>query len=511
MQRTKHLLLSLSAFTLLLPVSAIGATVSFSSHTQGCSDLCGGGPTLPYSHADLNNDGREDLVWIDRPVMGAVNAFYVNMSTGDGTYAAPVAYQTPQGSDAFLNTLAIGDFNNDGKADVAVFVEDGTVYLYLNKGNGALALGGSFASGATDPSVLASAADINRDGNTDLLFVNGGELEVWFGNGKGGFTAGPFTPVNGDQAVLGDFDGDGNVDVALGDTANFYTEHVLYGDGTGHFLKTLTITAPTSSSNPNPFTVFSAIDVNSDGRTDLVAAQPGANVKYISVYYGNVARTFANRTTIPLARCAGGAVAAADVDGNGFNDLLPLENDCNSTNVFSATHYVDVLTRNPNSSYNKDQTIFSSPTIDGEIYGIPAPPIVLRGDLNTKPDVAVVQCADNGCFSYTTTTLLNTTSGSFPSCAAPNAFKGVNVCSPASGTAVSSPVAFKVGAAGPITMRDVEVWVDGSKLAEQLDGFSNYTFLDHSLSLSPGSHKVTIFAAGIDQSLQKKSFTLSVK
>ncbi len=511
MHHAKRLLGFLFVFALSLPVVAAGATVSFSSHAQGCFDLCGGGPTIPYLHADLNSDGREDLVWIYYPAMGGFSTFFVQLSNGDGTYAAPVGYETPQGNNTTLNTLAIGDFNNDGKADVAVFAADGTVYLYLNKGNGALASGGSFASGATDPAVAAVAADVNRDGNTDLLFANSGELEVWFGNGKGGFTPGPFTPVNGSGAVLGDFDGDGNVDVALKDTANFYTEHVLYGDGTGHFLKTVTITAPNSSASPNPYTVFSAIDVNSDGRTDLVAAQPGANVKYISVYYGNAARTFASRTTIPLARCAGGAVSAADFDGNGINDLLPLEEDCNSTNVYSATHYVDVLTRNSNSSYNKDQTIFTSPTIGGEIYGIPAPPIVLRGDLNTKPDVSVVQCTDGGCYAYTTTTLLNTTSGGFPSCSAPNAFEGVNVCSPASGTAVSSPVAFRVGAGGPITMRDVEVWVDGKKLAEQLDGFSNYTFMDHSISLSPGSHKVTIFAAGIDQSLQKKSFTLSVK
>lgn len=60
-------------------------------------------------------------------------------------------------------------------------------------------------------------------------------------------------------------------------------------------------------------------------------------------------------------------------------------------------------------------------------------------------------------------------------------------------------------------MRDVEVWIDGKKLAEQLDGFSNYTFLNHSLSLVKGSHAVTIYAAGWDQSLQKKSFTMNVK
>jgi hypothetical protein len=76
---------------------------------------------------------------------------------------------------------------------------------------------------------------------------------------------------------------------------------------------------------------------------------------------------------------------------------------------------------------------------------------------------------------------------------------------------VASPVSFKVGAAGQVPMRDMEVWVDGKKAALQVGGFSNYTFLNRSLSLSAGTHAVAIFAAGWDQSLQKKTFTLNVK
>ena len=94
--------------------------------------------------------------------------------------------------------------------------------------------------------------------------------------------------------------------------------------------------------------------------------------------------------------------------------------------------------------------------------------------------------------------------GSFPSCAPPNTFEGINLCSPIAGATVTSPVSFKVGAAGQVPMRDVEVWVDGKKVALQVDGFSRYTFLNRSLSLSPGTHAVTVFAAGWDQSLQKK-------
>jgi hypothetical protein len=60
-------------------------------------------------------------------------------------------------------------------------------------------------------------------------------------------------------------------------------------------------------------------------------------------------------------------------------------------------------------------------------------------------------------------------------------------------------------------MRKVEVWVDGNKRVEQSDGFSHYTYLNRSLSLRPGSHAVTVFAAGWDNWLESKSFTLDVK
>jgi hypothetical protein len=83
------------------------------------------------------------------------------------------------------------------------------------------------------------------------------------------------------------------------------------------------------------------------------------------------------------------------------------------------------------------------------------------------------------------------------------------VCSPTGSP--TSPVAFHVGAAGQVPMRKVEVWVDGTKEVEQLDGFSHYSFLDKSISLTPGSHKVTIFAAGWDNWLEEKTYTLSVK
>jgi hypothetical protein len=222
------------------------------------------------------------------------------------------------------------------------------------------------------------------------------------------------------------------------------------------------------------------------------------------VFYGNSSRTWNTHAAVPLPHCTGGFATAADVNGDGINDLIVGEADCDN-NPNQGNAYITVLTRNRNSTYNPEQLIHTS----GRVDSIAA----IRGDRNTRPDIVAHNCG-NPCRSVldsNTVLLLNNTPGSFPSCAPPNTFEGINLCSPIASTAVSSPVSFAVGAAGKVIMRDVEVWVDGKKLALQLDGFSHYTFLNRSLGLAAGSHAVAIYAAGWDQSLQKKTFTLKVK
>jgi hypothetical protein len=477
------LLLALTSLPCTLPA----ATVSFSQKTVTFPD--GDAPYVTAT-ADFNNDGREDLASFIYPVQsGGVGIFVVRLSTGDGTYAAPKQYTLPNG-DTFVGMTA-GDFNNDGSADLAVSGLN-SIYVYVNDGKGNLTV---LRTLATPTGGQAAAGDFNHDRLMDLAYVANGGLHILFGDGKGGFTQGPVTPVNweGEPLLVGDYDGDGMADIAWGDYVNYTTATVLYGDNTGHFVPKY-VTASEK-------VIFTTGDVNSDGRTDLIGS-PG-QAKHIDIFYGNVARTFANHTTVALKGCATNVASAVDVDGNGINDLMVLESICGTPGGYSST--VGVLTRNSNASYNPEQTIYTASTqYGGIVYG----PVAMRGDRNSKPDIAFGVCSDPECLGTNFQILLNTTSGNFPACAPPNAFEGINVCSP--GSSASSPVAFHVGAAGQVPMRKVEVWVDGTKKVEQLDGFSRYSFLDKSISMTPGSHKVTIFAAGWDDWLEQKTFTLSV-
>jgi len=476
------------ALAWVFTTAVFGSSVSFSKKFLPMPDM--------IWHADLNGDGREDLV-----TGNTQGGFDALLSTGDATYGSPASYTSPKGADIFL--LALGDFNSDGKADVVAVGTDRAIHLFRNNGTGKFSQSAAFQIKNVISLNDIAVADFNRDGDMDIAFINGPNLIVWFGNGRGGFTVGPTTPINNNDPdssylMLGDFDGDGRADLAIGERTTFDSMEVLYGDATGHFPVKRLIETSDSSVH------FNASDVNGDGKMDIIGSQFEDKGHSLAVFYGNSSRTWNTPAAIPLVHCTGGFASAADVDGDGINDLIVGEADCDN-NPDQGNAYITVLTRNRNSTYNPEQLVHTS----GRVDSIAA----IRADRNTRPDIVAHNCG-NPCRSVldsNTVLLLNNTPGSFPSCAPPNAFEGINLCSPTASTAVSSPVSFAVGAAGQVIMRDVEVWVDGKKLGLQLEGFSHYAFLNRSLSLSAGSHAVAIFAAGWDQSLQKKTFTLKVK
>jgi VCBS repeat protein len=275
----------------------------------------------PFSakHADLNNDGREDFV--DRNGNGG---FDVVLSTGDGTYGSPVSYTLPGGADAQFFT--VGDFNGDGKADLVFLGTDNAFHLFLNNGSGTFSQSAAFPVSNVISINDVAAGDFNYDGIMDIAFTNALKLTVWFGNGKSGFTVGPTTPINNtDYLMLGDFDGNGYADLAIGDRTNYDSVEVLYGDGTGHFPARSFI----QTSGGGRYE-FSAADVNSDGKMDIIGSQFYPSVHTVSIFYGNAGRTWTKGSTIPLLHCSASSAMAEDVNGDGINDLIVGEADCNN-------------------------------------------------------------------------------------------------------------------------------------------------------------------------------------
>jgi hypothetical protein len=160
--------------------------------------------------ADLNNDGREDLITTCGSGSGN-GQFAVNLSTGDGVYAPQVCYSLPSGQ---AYSIAVGDVNSDGNLDLIVANGTNTFCEYLNNGKGSFHLQASFQTTAPIYSIVA--ADANHDGKMDLIWtgINDQKLFVYFGNGDNGFTVGPTSTLNiQGRLAIGDFDGDGKVDI----------------------------------------------------------------------------------------------------------------------------------------------------------------------------------------------------------------------------------------------------------------------------------------------------------
>src|SRR5207302_9913728 len=198
---------------------------------------------------------------------------------------------------------------------------------------------------------------------------------------------------------------------------------------------------------------------------------------------------------------ASAILAVADVNGDGVPDLILNES---ASSSLTSPRFISVKLGNGDGTVKPEQDIYSSNFFFTD-------PVVLRGNPDTKPDLLIRQTNQpNFALAGDVVTLLNTSTGNFPGCAAPNAFTGINVCSPGA-TAASSPVHFSIGAAGQTQMRKIEVWVDGVKNTEQLiKNFSNYAFLDADLNIADGTHSVEVFAAGWDNLLQHSAFSLTV-
>jgi len=179
--------------------------------------------------------------------------------------------------------LVIADFNGDGKPDVATAnLQDfsgGNVSILLGNGDGTLQPHRNFSLGIIAPYWM-TGGDFNQDGNVDLAFANPsliGRVGVMLGNGHGGFspiktyTAGPGSIF----VTTADLNGDGHQDLIVANIgANNVAGHtvcVLLGKGDGTFQA-----QSTYNTGNAPHSVAVA-DLNGDGVPDLAVANQGDN------------------------------------------------------------------------------------------------------------------------------------------------------------------------------------------------------------------------------------------
>jgi autotransporter-associated beta strand protein len=333
-----------------------GIFVSGATHPTGYS---------PYSVTvgDFNGDGKPDLAVANE---GSHNVA-VLLGNGAGGFAAPTTF-TSGGSSPY--SVTVGDFNGDGKPDLAVAnLGSNNVAVLLGNGAGGFAAPTTFASGGSQP-MSVTVGDFNGDGKPDLAVANFGShnVAVLLGNGAGGFAAPTTFASGGSQPMsvtVGDFNGDGKPDLAV---ANFGSHNVavLLGNGAGGFAAPTTFAS--GGDYPSSVTVG---DFNGDGKPDLAVANAGSH--NVAVLLGNGAGGFAAPTTFASGGYSPSSVTVGDFNGDGKPDLTVAN--YNSNNVA-------VLLGNGAGGFAAPTTFAS---------GGSQPMSVTVGDFNGdgKPDLAV--------------------------------------------------------------------------------------------------------------------------
>ena len=250
---------------------------------------------------DVNGDGKADIVELN----SASATITTLLGNGDGTFQAGVS--SPSGGPG--TRMVMKDFNHDGKLDI-VTCQGYSLDMLQGNGDGTFRLSGTYYVGAYANDI--DAGDVNHDGFDDICTASssyGGTTQLLLNDGHGGFlpTRNLAIGPTGYHIRMADVNGDGNVDLV---EQGFSTEDVLLGAGDGTFR-----TTPYVGLGILP-TDVQVGDVNHDGMADLVVTD-GRNV---SLYLGNATGAYSNPTIIPVAGAS--AVQLGDVNNDGNPDVV---------------------------------------------------------------------------------------------------------------------------------------------------------------------------------------------
>jgi VCBS repeat protein/centrosomal CEP192-like protein len=426
------------------PVRRPAAAVAFAPE-PGVSPLAGAAVV-----GDFNGDGILDLV-VGQNFNNQTGSLSFYRGLGNGTFAAPVT----SASTLPVFSLMAGDFNNDGKLDVVIGTFDPNAFQaeavpFLNTGTGHFVQKAPVGSG--DDGWLSGVADVNGDGNLDILFEGEAEgtgaVEVFLGNGTGTFTYKSEAYQNNYDAApigIGDFNGDGKLDMAVTD---FDQIDIYLGNGDGTFQPFVPYSCyPCGGS-------ITAADLTGDGKLDLIVGE-------LTVLLGNGDGTFT--PGFAYSPSGSGFNAVGDFNGDGKLDVLTV-----GFNVSVFLGNGDGTFQNPTTSgsFTTGGTVaaFGDFNRDGQLdvvnWGNPSDQIGLQTTLGLTPSSLGFSSIKIGSTSKSqTVTLTNVSSHSLPissialTGADPGDFIEHNTCGAGlrAGATCTISVAFKPTVTGTLT------------------------------------------------------------
>ncbi len=340
----------------------------------------GSGPTS-VAVGDFNADGRLDLA-----VANYGNNVAILLGNVGGTFQAAVNY----GVGNVPVSLAVGDFNADGRPDLAVVNQDSNnVSILLGNANGTFQGAVNYGVGSYPSSV--AVGDFNADGKPDLAVVNAdNNVAILLGNVGGGGTfqrAVYYASGYGSFSVaVGDFNGDGRPDLAVVNTLGNNVSILLGNVGAGSTFQGAVYYA--AGVYPNFVGVG---DFNGDGRPDLAVTYNGGLSSGVTILLGNSDGTFQGNVAYYVGNDYASSVAVGDFNADGWPDVA-VANDYDN---------VSILLGNANGTFQ-----------EASIYAVgPNPHSVAVGDFNAdgRPDLVTANLG-----SSNVSVVLSTGTGSRP-------------------------------------------------------------------------------------------------
>ncbi|MDX2044585.1 MAG: putative Ig domain-containing protein [Acidobacteriota bacterium] len=416
---------------------------------------------------NFNADNHLDIITTNSDE----NTLSVLLGDGTGNFTETPGPRIPTGIDPI--TVEDGDFNNDGKSDIAI-TNQGSASLTILLGNGdgtfVQAMGSPITVG-TFPRAVA-VGSFNGDANQDLVVSNGGSdnLTILLGNGDGTFAETVGSPMPAGDApfhsVIGNYNGDANADLAVANLGEG-TVRIFLGDGLGGFIQ------PNPAIPVGDITSFIAKgDFNGDTFEDLaVTNRISAN---LVILLGNGTGGFSQAPGSPYNTGLDPmVVAAADLNLDGKLDLAVANESAANTFVFLG---------NGNGTFGSPTTLTK-----GQV-----PTHLAIGDFNedTKPDIATSDAGDR-----TVTILLNTCNNCQPITLSPETIPagtaGTGYSETFTATGGTAPYTFSLSGTLPTGM---------SLSGDTLSGIPTQT----------GSFPVTVTATDINNCTGNRNYTLVV-
>ncbi len=395
-----------------------------SKHTLSVRTVTNGYFTTPYSdvitisvrkgnNKDINGDGYADLVvgareYLAGTKLGKVYIFYSKGTSGITSGSASTATSTIIGEAAnseFGASVALGDFNGDGFADMIVGASSfssnqGRAYVFHSSGTSGIATQGATAAnsiftGESGTSIFGgtiSVGDINGDGYTDLTVgatsynTSQGRAYIFYSSGASGFSSASILAANANAILTGevvndtfgllfqmnDLNGDGFADVVVGAIGFNTSQGRLYifqsrgSSGVATGASPTTIITGESGVSQTAFGVSSSIgDINGDGYNDLVVGASkhpnNTNVGRVYLFHSSASGIASMNAAAANTILTGEAVSnfgiyttVADTNGDGFGDVIVGGHIYNSnqgrTYVFQSSGSSGIATANASSA-----------------------------------------------------------------------------------------------------------------------------------------------------------------